>query len=144
MTFSCFKTANFTTSRVKSSSIYLFGLKKTILFIIEIVLDFKTRKSQLLPLSWNSIQLSTWADKCHSWVNNSYPVCFLALSFFTSTPIANSIANSCAIFDSAFVTPCFSSSLFFVDFLGSAPKTFKVFEISVLAWLCCFHDDFAC
>ena len=41
-------------------------------FILEIVfyfvqemLNFKTRKSQLLSLSWNSSQLSTWAHNYH-------------------------------------------------------------------------------
>ena len=29
---------------------------------------FKARKSQGLPLSWNSSQLSTWAHKFHYWI----------------------------------------------------------------------------
>ena len=40
--------------------------------MLEIVLDFnpktlsfKTRKSQELPLSWKSSQVSTWANQCH-------------------------------------------------------------------------------
>ena len=57
--------------RVKLLPINLFGLKM-LLYIFILFRDgsqfwskFKTRKSQGLPLSCNSSQLSIWAHKCH-------------------------------------------------------------------------------
>ena len=60
--------------KVKSSSIYIciWPYMANYLQLLESVLDFdpkmlsfKTRKSQGLPLSWNSSQVITWAYKCH-------------------------------------------------------------------------------